>query len=104
MVLASFEHSFGDVTPGTPLTYTFKINNQGDSNLEISEVHPSCGCTTSDYDKVVAPGTTGGITLVVAKTEAYKGEVTKTATVTTNDPAHPTFTLTLKANFKPETK
>jgi hypothetical protein len=100
--IESLEHSFGNVKPGTPLNYTFKVENKGDANLEITTVSPSCGCTTSNFDKVVAPGKTGGITLAVEKTENYKGEVTKTATVTTNDPDHPSFTLTLKANFTAE--
>ena len=100
LAIESLEHSFGTVKPGTPLNYTFKIANQGDANLEITKVSPSCGCTTSDFDKVVAPGKTGGITLVIEKTDSYKGEVVKTATVTTNDADHQTFTLTLRANFK----
>ena len=100
--IASLEHSFGKVKPGTPLNFTFKVENKGDANLEITTVSPSCGCTTSNFDKVVAPGKSGGITLAVEKTENYKGEVTKTATVTTNDPDHPSFTLTLRANFTAE--
>ena len=100
--IASLEHSFGAVKTGTPLTYTFKIKNEGKADLEIKSVAPSCGCTTSNFDKVIAPGKTGGITLAVQKTDGYKGEVVKTATVTTNDSEHPTFTLTLRANFSEE--
>lgn len=99
MVTASLEHSFGSVKSGTPLKFTFQIKNEGKETLEIKNVAPSCGCTTSDYDKTIAPGKTGGITLEVAKTDGYTGDVTKTATVTTNDPEHQSFTLTLKANF-----
>jgi Protein of unknown function (DUF1573) len=100
MATASLEHSFGSVTPGTPLKYTFQIKNEGKTVLEIKNVAPSCGCTTSDYDKTIAPGKSGGITLEVAKTDGYSGDVTKTATVTTNDPDHQSFVLTLKAFFK----
>jgi hypothetical protein len=99
LMIASPEHSFGAVKPGTPLSYTFKIKNEGTSDLQIQSVQPSCGCTTSNFDKVVAPGKTGGITLAIEKTEGYKGEITKTASVTTNDPDHQTFTLTLRATF-----
>src|ERR1044072_3202196 len=102
LVIASLEHSFGKVKPGTPLTYTFTIKNQGDSNLEITNVAPSCGCTTSDFDKVIAPGKEGKVTLEVKKTDGYKGEVSKNATVTTNDPNHQTFQLVLRANFSDE--
>jgi hypothetical protein len=97
--IPSLEHSFGSVKAGTPLTYSFQIKNEGKVDLEIKSVSPSCGCTTSKYDKVIAPGKVGTVTLAVEKTESYKGEITKTASVTTNDPAHQTFTLTLRANF-----
>jgi hypothetical protein len=97
--IPSLEHSFGSVKAGTPLTFSFEIKNEGKVDLEIKSVSPSCGCTTSKYDKVIAPGKVGSITLEVAKTDGYKGEITKTATVTTNDPDHQTFTLTLRASF-----
>ena len=97
--IPSLEHSFGSVKAGTPLTYSFEIKNEGKVDLEIKNVSPSCGCTTSKYDKVIAPGKVGSITLEVAKTDGYKGEISKTASVTTNDTDHQTFTLTLRANF-----
>ncbi len=97
--IPSLEHSFGSVKAGTPLTYAFEVKNAGTSDLEIKSVSPSCGCTSSKFDKVIAPGKAGSITLEVAKTDGYKGEITKTATVTTNDPDHQTFTLTLRASF-----
>ena len=97
--IKSLEHSFGEVKAGTPLTYSFVIKNEGKVDLEIKSVSPSCGCTTSKYDKVIAPGKSGSVTLEVAKTDGYKGEVNKTASVNTNDPDHQTFTLTLRANF-----
>ena len=97
--IPSLEHSFGSIKAGTPLTYSFQIKNEGKVDLEIKNVSPSCGCTTSKYDKVIAPGKVGTVTLAVEKTEGYKGEVSKTASVTTNDPDHQTFTLTLRATF-----
>jgi len=97
--IPSLEHSFGTVKAGTPLTYSFQIKNEGKVDLEIKNVAPSCGCTTSKFDKVIAPGKVGTVTLEVAKTDGYKGEITKTATVTTNDADHQTFTLTLHATF-----
>jgi len=102
LVIASLEHSFGTVKAGEPLSYTFTIKNEGDSDLEIKTVSPSCGCTTSQFDKSIAPGKEGKITLAVQKTDGYKGEVVKNATVTTNDPDHQTFTLVLRANFPSE--
>ena len=97
--IPSLEHSFGSVKAGTPLTYSFEIKNEGKVDLEIKNVAPSCGCTTSKYDKTIAPGKVGKVTLEVAKTDGYKGEITKTATVTTNDSEHQTFMLTVRATF-----
>ena len=97
--IPSLEHSFGSVKAGTPLVYSFEIKNEGKVDLEIKSVNPSCGCTTSKYDKVIAPGKVGTVSLEIAKTDGYKGEVSKTASVTTNDPDHQTFTLTLRATF-----
>jgi hypothetical protein len=97
--MASLEHEFGDVKAGKPLVHTFKFKNKGKANLEITGVKPSCGCTKGDFDKVVAPGKHGQITLSIAKTDTYAGPTVKTATVTTNDPEHPTLTLVLRANF-----
>ena len=97
--IPSLEHSFGSVKAGTPLTYSFQIKNEGKVDLEIKSVSPSCGCTTSKYDKIIAPGKVGTVTLAVEKTDTYKGEISKTASVTTNDPDRQTLTLTLRATF-----
>ncbi|HKP11818.1 MAG TPA: hypothetical protein VJZ91_06890 [Blastocatellia bacterium] len=45
------------------------------------------------------PGKEGKIELKVEHTEGYAGEVSKAATVTTNDPKFANFTLTLRARF-----
>jgi len=97
--MASFVYSFGKIKAGTPLTHTFKIKNEGKAVLEIKSVTPACGCTASSFDKSIAPGQSGGITLAIEHTESYRGEVVKTADVTSNDPALPRFTLTLQAEF-----
>jgi Protein of unknown function (DUF1573) len=97
--MASFEHSFGKIKAGTPLTHTFKIKNEGKAPLEIKSVTPACGCTASNFDKTIAPGQSGGITLAIEHTESYRGEVVKTAEVTSNDPDLAKFTLTLRAVF-----
>ena len=97
--IATREHSFGTVKPGTPLRFGFEVKNDGDAQLEIQQVNPSCGCTTSSFDKTIAPGKAGMINLAIEKTEGYSGEVTKTATVVTNDPTNTNFILTLRAKF-----
>ena len=97
-------HDFGELKAGTPLKYSFVVKNSGDAVLNISSVTPSCGCTATDFDKVIPPGKEGKITLAIEHTESLQGETSKSATVTTNDPAMPTFILSLRANFKLERK
>jgi hypothetical protein len=48
----------------------------------------------------VPPGKEGKITLAVEHTQGYTGEVSKFATVTTNDSENPKFGLTLHVYFK----
>lgn len=100
LVIASFTHDFGEVKAGTPLTHSFVVKNEGKNDLLIKSVSPSCGCTASNFDKVVSPGKTGKITLSVEHTEALVGEFAKGATVKTNDPQYPTFNLVLRAFIK----
>jgi hypothetical protein len=97
--IASKEHSFGTVKPGTPLKYGFEVKNDGDAVLEIKEVNPACGCTTTSFDKTIASGKSGLINLAIEHTEAYAGELVKTARVVTNDATNKDFTLTLRATF-----
>jgi len=48
----------------------------------------------------VPPGKEGKIELAVEHTEGYTGEVAKSASVSTNDPKTPNFSLILRARFK----
>jgi hypothetical protein len=48
----------------------------------------------------VPPGKEGKIELAVEHTEGYTGEVAKSASVSTNDPKNPNFSLILRARFK----
>ena len=40
LVLESFSHDFGQVKAGSPLKYSFKIKNDGKSELLIKSVNP----------------------------------------------------------------
>jgi hypothetical protein len=40
LVVESFSHDFGQVKAGTPLKYSFKIKNDGKSDLLIKSVNP----------------------------------------------------------------
>ena len=41
-------HNFGEVPEGDKVSHTFKFKNTGSNPLRVSNVKPSCGCTTPD--------------------------------------------------------
>ena len=85
--------NFGKVSSGEVVRHDFVFTNVGDATLEIKEVRPGCGCTTAGtWDKQVEPGKTGTIPLQLNSAN-MGGAVTKSATVTCNDPGKPKVVL-----------
>src|SRR5260221_7172319 len=75
-------YDFGKIKSGDPVKYTFIFTNGGEETLYITNVQPSCGCTTAgDWSKLVEPGKTGYIP-VQFNSANYNGAVVKTVTVT----------------------
>jgi len=53
-------HDFGEVVEGKLASYEFQVTNSGNQPLIISNVQPSCGCTTPFWTKEpIMPGKTG---------------------------------------------
>jgi hypothetical protein len=89
------EYHFGRVTAGTLVKYTFIVSNAGDQTLEISRVTPGCHCTTAgDWSHKVEPGQTGKIPIQF-DSGSFRGDVSKTITVASNDKRAPNQTLAL---------
>ena len=85
--------NFGKVSSGEVVRHDFVFTNVGDATLEIKDVRPGCGCTTAGtWDKQVEPGKTGTIPLQLNSAN-MGGAVTKSATVTCNDPGKPKVVL-----------
>lgn len=94
---AGTEFDFGRVHSGDVVKHTFVFTNAGDAVLEIKDVRPSCGCTTTgSWDRQIAPGRTGAIPLEF-NSSGFQGEVGKVVAVLCNDPAQSNVTLRLKA-------
>lgn len=91
---------YGTVPKGSKIDWAFQVRNNGTSDLEIKSAAPSCGCTVTDFDKVIKPGQTGKISAHV-DTAAFSGAISKHVTVMSNDPATPATQLTLNALVKP---
>src|ERR1041384_4923731 len=92
-------YEFGKITAGDPIKHTFFFTNTGDQVLELTDVHPSCGCTTAgDWTKKVEPGQAGSIPLQV-NTANFNGPVIKTVTVTCNAKPQPSLVLQIKGTI-----
>lgn len=76
-------HDFGEIPQGVPVTVTFKFTNTGTAPMIISDVKPSCGCTTPSYTKEpVLAGKAGSIK--VQYNAAAEGAFNKSITVISN--------------------
>jgi hypothetical protein len=55
-------HDFGKILQGETVSFPFKFKNAGKSDLIITDVSTSCGCTVPSYPKTpIHPGMTGEI-------------------------------------------
>jgi len=91
-------HDFGEMEQGTKASWVFKFTNTGNTDLVISGVETSCGCTTIDWPHApIEPGGSGEIR-VVMNSEEYMGSKTETATILSNA-RQSKITLNLSANI-----
>jgi hypothetical protein len=90
------------VEEGPEVTHIYRFRNTGTGPLQITGVHPSCGCTAADYTKTPIPPGGSGIIKVGYNTQGRPGNATKTVTVNTNDPSQPSLTLTFTVNVTRE--
>ncbi|OFX41443.1 MAG: hypothetical protein A2X08_02125 [Bacteroidetes bacterium GWA2_32_17] len=90
-------HDFGVIIQGEKVSHSFTFKNIGKSNLIISSVHASCGCTVPKYDtEPVLPGKTGKVEVVFDSSDR-SGIQNKTVTVLSN-----TQPNTIKLHFSAE--
>lgn len=89
-------YDFGKIIQGEKVSYSFAFTNEGKSDLIISNVTSSCGCTIGSFPKVpIKPGESNKIE-VMFDSENRRGFQSKTITVLSN--AQPsTTTLRIKS-------
>jgi hypothetical protein len=98
-VVGGDTYDWGAVSPAK-LKTVMEVKNVGDDTLKITNVRPSCGCTTAPIDKnVLMPGESGKISVEIDMT-SRTGPTTKTITVSSSDPKNPTQIIYLKADVK----
>lgn len=87
---------FKEALEGDVVTHAYIIENRGTAPLDVINVQTSCGCTTAQRPKTIAPGGKDEI-VVKGNTRGYGGKTFgKTITVTTNDPDQSRIVLTFR--------
>ena len=91
-------HDFGEMIQGERVVYGFKFTNIGGSDLLITRVGTSCGCTVGNYPQdPISPGKKGVIE-VSFDSKNRKGFQNKTITVLANTEPNST-TLRIKTKI-----
>jgi len=91
----SLEIDYGQIKQGDEGTRLFKFTNIGNAPLVITNAQGSCGCTVPSYSQApIAPNSSSEISVRYDTNRI--GAFTKTVTLTTNDPTHPTVVLTIR--------
>lgn len=86
-------YDFGEVFQGEKVPHTFEFVNEGDETLYIDRVRSSCGCTAVLVsEKTIPPGGKGELKANFDSTR-FRGAVSKTIYIYSNDPVHPTMQL-----------
>lgn len=82
---SSLEHDFGKIDEDNgPVSYEYVFSNDGNLPLVISNVRPSCGCTTPEWTREpVVPGKLGSIN-VSFNPAGRPGPFVKTITISSN--------------------
>jgi hypothetical protein len=97
LTFAAKEHHFGKIMGGEKVKCVYLFTNTGDQTLVISSVAPGCHCTTvGDWSKAhqIEPGQTGEIPIQF-DSGSFRGTLSRTIAVTSNDKLAPRQTLLL---------
>ena len=80
----TLQFNFGKIIEGDQATHTFNFKNTGTSNLVITDVRASCGCTSPSWPKeIIKPGESNSI-IVKYNSEGREGKFNKGVTVYCN--------------------
>lgn len=87
---------FGEIFQGEKVPHTFEFTNQGDETLRIDRVKSSCGCTAVLVsEKSIPPGGKGELQANFDSSR-FRGGISKTIYLYSNDPERPTMQFFLK--------
>lgn len=96
------EYNFGTIFEGETVRHSFAFSNRGDAPLNVEKISSSCGCTAALASaKTLAPGESGEIQASFDSTR-FRGAISKTVYLYTNDPAQPMMQMQIKGNVQVE--
>jgi len=98
----SKEIEFGKMGQKKSKVKTVFFRNVGNDELEIIRIRSSCNCTVGKLDikdRKIPPGGTGKIK-VTFNSHLYRGSVSRSLFIETNDPENSTVILEIKADVK----
>jgi hypothetical protein len=104
VVFTKLTHDFGKVKEdGGLINTSFEFSNKGIKPILLTEVIPSCGCTTPEWSRMPIEPNQAGVVKVSFDPKDRVGIFTKTITVLTdNEPS--TIILTIKGEVIPKPK
>ncbi len=93
-------YDYGTIKTNADGTRFFTVTNTGDKPLIISNVKPSCGCTTPEFSQdPIMPGKTAKIK--VGYNTSANGPFNKMIEVFSNDPANSRSVIHIQGNVDP---
>lgn len=93
LLVAEPKFDFGEVLQGDKVLHVFELVNQGDEPLLIDRVKSSCGCTAALVTEQNLPPGGKGELQANFDSARFRGEVSKTIYIYSNDPERPVFQL-----------
>ncbi len=88
--------NFGEIFQGDKVPHTFEFVNTGDETLKIDRVRSSCGCTAVLVsEKNIPPGGRGEVKTNFDSAR-FRGSISKTVYLYSNDPVRPTMQFHIK--------
>lgn len=94
------EFNFGSIPGKDPVDHSFKLINEGKSDLLIRKVTASCGCTAVQPAKTLIPPGDTALIKVQFNPAGREGNQKKAVTVITNDPKRSKSILWIQAEIQ----
>lgn len=102
ILFESTTHDFGKLAYGADCSFEFTFKNTGKSDLILSNVRPTCGCTIAEGWQQIGPVKKGKTAKVKISYDSKRvGAFNKTITVTSNAKNDP-VQLIIKGEIEPQ--